>query len=197
MLRSFVIIALVLSGVHGAFADSDELVSGNATVASTCVCTTVPCPVSGTNKLTEGAGAIGTYIYATHSGHAVVTSASITITKSDLDHGSDTTSCTQEYSRSLDDDGVKDCDAGHILANRLGGAGNQPINIFPQDLGVNRGAYAQFENAIYDCTKAATSASLSWTFSYSSSTKTKPNKVHYSATFKGGSCATLASDFTN
>jgi hypothetical protein len=32
----------------------------------------------------------------------------------------------------LDDDGVKDCDAGHILANRLGGPGNQPINIFPQ-----------------------------------------------------------------
>jgi hypothetical protein len=27
---------------------------------------------------------------------------------------------------------VKDCDAGHILAHRLGGPGNQPINIFPQ-----------------------------------------------------------------
>ncbi len=34
----------------------------------------------------------------------------------------------------LDDDGVKDCDAGHILAHRLGGPGNQPINIFPQVL---------------------------------------------------------------
>lgn len=39
---------------------------------------------------------------------------------------------TQNYSRSLDDDGVQDCDAGHILAHRLGGPGNQPINIFPQ-----------------------------------------------------------------
>lgn len=54
-------------------------------------------------------------------GIAVVTSASVTITKSNLDKGTDTTSCTQTYSRNLDDDGVKDCDAGHILANRLGG----------------------------------------------------------------------------
>ena len=48
--------------------------------------------------------------------------------------GTDTTTCTQNYSRSLDDDGVQDCDAGHILAHRLGGPGNQPINIFPQVL---------------------------------------------------------------
>lgn len=56
----------------------------------------------------------------------------MTITKNDLDKGSDTTDCTQKYSRMLDDDGVQDCDAGHILAHRLGGPGNQPINIFPQ-----------------------------------------------------------------
>lgn len=62
----------------------------------------------------------------------MVKSASVTITKANLDKGTDTTSCTQDYSRSLDDDGVKDCDAGHILAHRLGGPGNQPINIFPQ-----------------------------------------------------------------
>ncbi len=49
-----------------------------------------------------------------------------------MDTGSDTTSCTQSYSRMLDDDGVQDCDAGHILAHRLGGPGNQPLNIFPQ-----------------------------------------------------------------
>ncbi len=61
-----------------------------------------------------------------------MSSASVTITKANLDQGSDTTSCTQSYSRTLDDDGVEDCDAGHILAHRLGGPGNQPINIFPQ-----------------------------------------------------------------
>ncbi len=62
----------------------------------------------------------------------MVTSATATITIADLDKGTDTTSCTQSYSRMLDDDGVQDCDAGHILAHRLGGPGNQPINIFPQ-----------------------------------------------------------------
>jgi hypothetical protein len=129
----------------------------------------------------------------------VVTSASATITKANLDKGTDTTSCTQDYSRSLDDDGTKDCDAGHIMAHRLGGPGNQPINIFPQDLSINRGAYAQYEGSIYDCiaTKGATSAALSWTFTYASTSRTKPNKVNYKATFTGGSCSNSNQDFTN
>jgi hypothetical protein len=93
---------------------------------------------------------------------------------------------------------LQDCDAGHILANRLGGWGNQTINIFPQDLSINRGAYAQFENDIYDCIYGgASSAKLSWTFSYASSTKTKPNKVAYSASFTGGPCTSLSQTFTN
>lgn len=126
---------------------------------TTCVCTTVPCPVSGANTLTESesyfsldlniiadlfsadGGGTGTYNYAMHNGHAVVTSASVTITAKNLDQGTDTTSCTQDYSRTLDDDGVKDCDAGHILAHRLGGPGNQPINIFPQVSPLNQPLY--------------------------------------------------------
>lgn len=115
-----------------------------------------------------------------------------------MDKGSDTTSCTQDYSRSLDDDGTKDCDAGHILANRLGGPGNQPINIFPQDLSINRGSYAQFEGVIHDCiVGGATSAALSWKFSYSSSTKTKPNGVTYTANFTGGTCKDQTMSFPN
>lgn len=79
-------------------------------------------------------GEAGTYQYVDHNGTPVVSSASVTVTASNLDKGTDTTSCTQDYARSLDDDGTQDCDAGHILANRLGGSGNQPINIFPQVL---------------------------------------------------------------
>eukprot|EP01040_Poterioochromonas_malhamensis_P008133 gene8133-8797_t len=164
---------------------------------TTCVCTTVPCPVAGANSLSVGGGSTGTYNYVNHNGIAVVSSASITIYPTDLDKGSDTTSCTQSYSRSLDDDGVQDCDAGHILAHRLGGPGNQPINIFPQDLSVNRGAYAQFEDKIYDCVAAATSGSLSWSFTYASTSNTKPTGVEYKATFSGGSCSTLSQSFTN
>jgi hypothetical protein len=165
--------------------------------ATTCVCTTAPCPVSGSNSLKVGGGVTATYHYATHNGHAVVTSASVTITKSDLDKGSDTTQCTQDYSRTLDDDGVQDCDAGHILAHRLGGPGNQPINIFPQDLSINRGAYAQYEDSINTCVYAGDHAALSWTFSYASTSHTKPNKVVYTATYTGGHCASTTQSFTN
>lgn len=148
-------------------------------------------------KIFLGGGSKGTYNYVNHNGIAVVSSASVTIYPTDLDKGSDTTSCTQSYSRSLDDDGVQDCDAGHILAHRLGGPGNQPINIFPQDLSVNRGAYAQFEDKIYDCVATATSGSLSWSFTYASTSNTKPTGVEYKATFSGGSCSTLSQSFTN
>lgn len=167
--------------------------------SSSCVCTSVPCPVSGANYLTEGGGGTGTYYYSLHNNIPVITSASVRITTSNLDKGSDTTSCTQSYSRMLDDDGVQDCDAGHILAHRLGGPGNQPINIFPQDLSVNRGSYAQFEDGIYQCimNKGATAADLYWSFVYSSTTRTKPKSVTYRVKYTGGSCADISKDFTN
>eukprot|EP01038_Epipyxis_sp_PR26KG_P009924 gene9924-13348_t len=191
--RVYLLFSFYIFGILG------NEISNTTLTTTTCVCTTVPCPVAGANKLTDGGGSTGTYTYATHNGHAVVTSASITITKADLDKGTDTTSCTQDYSRSLDDDGVQDCDAGHILAHRLGGLGNQPINIFPQDLSVNRGSYAQFEDTIYDCISVygATSGALSWTFSYASTSNTKPNKVVYTAKFTGGTCGTKSQTFTN
>ena len=179
-------------------------------------CTTVPCPVVGTNHLALAGGGTMTYIYASHNGKPIVTSATGSISKSDLDQGiiitmititiiitiiiigSDTTSCTQSYARSLDDDGVQDCDAGHIVAHRLGGPGNQPLNIFPQDLSENRGPYAQYEDSIYDCIASAGAvASLSWTFTYSSSTQTKPVKVQYNAKFSKGPCTTLTETFAN
>jgi hypothetical protein len=53
--------------------------------ASACICTTVPCPVSGANYLTEGGGGTGTYYYSTHNGYPVVTSASFTLTRANLD----------------------------------------------------------------------------------------------------------------
>lgn len=92
---------------------------------------------------------------------------------------------------------MQDCDAGHILAHRLGGPGNQPINIFPQDLSVNRGGYAQYEDQIYDCVMGGASAKLSWTFTYQSTSHTKPYKVKYVADYTGGSCADSTQEFTN
>ena len=62
--------------------------------ATTCVCTTVPCPVEGNNYLAIPGGGTGTYVYTTHSNHAVVSSASLIVTAANMDKGSDTTSCT-------------------------------------------------------------------------------------------------------
>lgn len=167
--------------------------------ASSCVCTTVTCPTTGANYLTIQDNTIGKYYYTTHNGYIVVTSVSVTITSANLDKGTDTTSCTQDYARMLDDDGTKDCDAGHILANRLGGPGNQPINIFPQDSSINRGVWAQFEGNIYDCiaNETISSAYLEWQFMYESTNHTKPYKVSYSATYHDGSCSSVKNIFTN
>lgn len=171
----------------------------NLTSTSSCYCTTVPCPVSGANYLTEGGGGTGKYYYSLHNNIPVVTSAYVRISISNMDKGSETTTCTQNYARSLDDDGVQDCDAGHILAHRLGGPGNQPINIFPQDSSINRGSYAQYEDSIYQCitTKGVSYADLSWTFLYSSTTKTKPNSVIYDVKYTGGSCTSSSKTFSN
>ena len=64
---------------------------------------------------------------------------------------------------------------------------------------MNRGSYAQFEGAIYDCinTGGATKAALSWTFNYASTSQTKPTGVTYKAVFTGGSCGTKTQTFTN
>tara|TARA_B100000902_G_scaffold257739_1_gene243969 strand:+ start:1110 stop:1676 length:567 start_codon:yes stop_codon:yes gene_type:complete len=164
-----------------------------------CVCTTVPCPDVGMNSIKMGGGTAQiTYEYKIHGDYPVVISAHGEITPIDLDHGTGTTSCTQKYSRILDDDGIEDCDAGHILANRLGGYGNEPLNIFPQDASINRGSYAQFENDIYYCIESgAKDASFQWNFIYENEMRTKPNKVKYSVTFNGGNCTSLTSTFTN
>lgn len=59
----------------------------NSTTTSTCICTTVPCPVVGTNSLTLAGGGKMSYVYASHNGIAVVSSASGSISSNDLDKG--------------------------------------------------------------------------------------------------------------
>ena len=167
--------------------------------ASSCVCTTVDCPIEGNNSIVMGNGGANIdYLYTKHSEYEVVISACGTITPDSLDNGSGTTSCTQEYSRMLEDDGEKNCDAGHILAHHLGGYGNIPTNLFPQNPTINRGIYAQFEGDIYDCMKnGATTGHLSWEFSYENNERTMPYSVKYMAKFDGGDCDPLSSLFSN
>ena len=165
--------------------------------SSSCVCTTVPCPITGENTLIEGISGKGVYKYYNHNEQPVVLHAYATITNDDLDNGSGTTSCTQDYSRMLDDENLE-CDAGHILANRLGGPGNQPINIFPQKPSVNRGIFASFEETIYDCIdNGKVTANLYWEFYYKNSSNTRPYQVYYNASFTGGNCDSIEELFDN
>jgi len=118
-------------------------------------------PVAGKNYLGPS-----TYDYVLAS-KLRVSYASSVIDKSYLYTGSETTDTTRTYARSL---GLPDDDAGHILANRLGGSGRDPVNIFPQNLSINRGQWRVFEDHIHDCvnqTSDRIAASLDWTFSYS------------------------------
>lgn len=165
---------------------------------SPCICTTVPCPEEGENNILMGKdGANITYIYELHQNIPVVIKGYGTLLPTSLHNGSDTTSCTREYARMLEDDGADDCDAGHILANRLGGYGNQPLNIFPQNSTINQGIYNQFEGKIYDCMLNASLGYLEWTFTYESYENTQPYKVAYYAKFENSNCEPLYSEFPN
>jgi hypothetical protein len=102
----------------------------------------------------------------------------------------------------MEDDGLSNVDAGHILAHHLGGPGNAPINIFPQALHYNRGAYASFEGDIYDCmtlasSDSAESADITWTFAYNDTKSTQPHSVVYSVKYNGGNCDNVETEFPN
>jgi len=167
--------------------------------ATSCICTTVQCPTVGVNTLVMGGGySTIHYTYINQNDFTVVSSAEGVVLVDSLDKGTGTTECTQKYSRMLEDDGASNCDAGHIMANRLGGYGNQPLNIFPQQLSINRGSYSSFEDTIYHCIQSgASQASLSWVFTYSNSSSTMPYEVQYSAVFDKGNCTSIQSVFSN
>jgi hypothetical protein len=165
--------------------------------STTCVCTTVPCPEVGVNKLTMGDGnADVTYTYIQHGDYVVVSEAKAVLSPESLGKGTDTTDCTRKYSRMLEDDGDSNCDAGHILAKHLGGYGNEPLNLFPQNHPINSGIFAQFEGKIYDCMQEADEGNLSWLFTYRNATSTQPISVDYSASFDKG-CSPLNEIFDN
>ena len=152
-----------------------------------CYCNSTLCPKYNMNYLIMGGGnAKLNYTYLYHNNYNVVINVSGIIDFYSLDKGSGTTYCVQKYARSLDDNGKK-CDAGHILAKRLGGYGDLPINIFPQNSTINRGIYAQFEKKIYKYIKKnKLFAKLTWKFYYKNSQKTMPYLVNYSVFFEDG-----------
>jgi hypothetical protein len=155
-------------------------------------------PNSGENSMTAGGGGRCRYEYTTHGGQPVVTSASCKISTKDLDKGTEPSSEEHTYVRKLG--GHDDCnndDAGHILANRLGGYA-VPVNVFPQSPHLNRGLWEKFERFVYKCltSEGASTAELSWTFSYSATAKWRPTTATYKASFNAG-CSGKSQSFSN
>jgi len=158
-----------------------------------CLCDAAVYPVAGRNTLGPTS-----YNYLQAS-KLRVSSATSKVDKSYLDTGSETTDAARTYARSL---GLPTDDAGHILANRLGGSGKDPVNIFPQNLSINRGSWRVFEGRIFDClngTAAKISAALDWTFSYSGN-GTRPTSIVYCVKYSATptcSSSNVCQTFTN
>lgn len=112
-----------------------------------------------------------------------LTSIAATVGFNDLRKGSSTNAATRKFVQSFKTGGRKD-DAGHTIANTLGGPGRDTNYIWPQDAGTNRGAFNQFERGIVAAiTKGGSKASakIDQTFTYGRS-GFRPTKVDYKAT---------------
>ena len=66
----------------------------------------------------------------------------------------------------------------------------------PQAPHLNRGDWEAFERTVYSCVTSGVTAKLSWTFTYSSSTHTRPSKMSYSAEYSKG-CDSAHQSFDN
>ena len=106
--------------------------------------------------------------------------ATATITTTDLGTGTNTNASSRRYARAL---GCPSDDAGHIIGKQLGGSGGK-ANVFPQNLSINRGEYAQFEGRVANLVHETGQVDITVTFEYDGSTR--PIGVKYEAVANNG-----------
>lgn len=98
----------------------------------------------------------------------------------DLNTGSEPTDKTRSFARSH---GCSTDDAGHIIADRLGGCGDAEGNIFPQDPHINRGQFRMMESTVAEAAGKLKSRDdfIRYTveLKYADKTKTRPYIVRY------------------
>ena len=131
-------------------------------------------------------GGIGTFVYVVNANNVpIINTAVIIISKANLDKGFSPSPVATNYVRFLAQG--DSCLPGMILGTRLGGKGNDLMNIFPISSSMKT-MYDAFESKIYDClaNDNAASVTLRWTFYYVLTTDTKPYKVLYHASFHEG-----------
>lgn len=91
--------------------------------------------------------------------------------------------------------GFESNDAGHIIANQIGGTGTQTYNIFPQSAHFNRGAWkVEVEQLVYDEVLKNGSAKYIVKLIYENATETRPYEIRYKIEGKTG---TVQNDMIN
>ncbi len=100
-----------------------------------------------------------------------------------LGTGTVTNRASRAFARKL---GYATDDAGHAVGSELGGSGSvRSGNIFPQNVGVNRGDYARFEGMIANQVKSGKSVFVRVRPRYSTPTSTRPYEILYQARING------------
>lgn len=110
-----------------------------------------------------------------------------TINRSDLNTGTSTNASSRAEAKRMA--GCDKVQAGHALAQRLGGSGGVG-HISPQTPGVNMGAYRVFEGTVAKAVEKNGSADVDIKFIYPNATSQMPNAIVYSFT-SGGATRSL------
>ncbi|WP_052877928.1 RHS repeat-associated core domain-containing protein [Chromobacterium subtsugae] len=109
-----------------------------------------------------------------------IRSATAKIRPEDLNTGTKTSTSSRAFARSL---GCPHDDAGHAIANRLGGSGGDD-GVFPQALGINRGQYRTHEAQIAEKVKAGDNVIVRVVPQYDKGS-TRPHSVLYQTRING------------
>jgi len=122
-----------------------------------------------------------------------VSTVTATIRPQDLDTGTATNASSRAAARAQ---GCSTDDAGHPIANRLGGHGGVG-DVFGQNPSVNRGAFRVREGQVYDAVRPGgtsgpngATAQVTVQYHYANDTDTRPNGVTYNSTVNGVTTST-------
>ncbi|HSN87046.1 MAG TPA: RHS repeat-associated core domain-containing protein, partial [Thermoanaerobaculia bacterium] len=150
----------------------------------------VKVPISGKKKITplQSSGRI-TSDFEPVGAQRRLTQVDAHVTRADLDTGTGTNQTTRSFVHSI---GNSNDDAGHPIANRLGGPGNDVEFIFPQDPSTNRGVFRMHEAQVYEDVDTPGAADISLQFHYTGSSL-RPDQITYDATILDTSGAVVTS----
>jgi hypothetical protein len=152
-------------------------------------------------KLDLPFGGDGALIYTRNKyGIPILDSGVATISNRDLDNGFAIVEKINaaRYAKAL---GAPDSVPGQVLGARLGGRGDQLLNVFPQTTSCKY-YWNLFEDQIHQCIVDSgneATARVHWAFNYYTKFDTRPHTITYKVEFIGGvnPCSQMSQNFDN